>query len=231
MMRINNKGLSLIELVVSLGVMSILMALATTLILSASRFFEKQAAHTELQNEAQLITNYLTTTIMEATDMNFTITDATTGAGVFEFYEKDATTGVATGKGSQRVLHYCPDLKMLYMVSFESGTAPAIVYGDETARMYLISDEITNFKISFEYGEETDPNAVIATDPESMLAGTLDATKNYIVKNPLRVTIAFRMEHNGVTSNFEISADCRNTLDDITYIKGGATTTFKAYER
>ncbi len=230
-MRINNKGLSLIELVVSLGVMSILMALATTLMLSASKYFETQAARTELQNEAQLITNYLTTTIMEATDMNFTITDASTGAGVFEFYEKDATTGNATGKGSQRVLHFYPDMNMLYMVSFESGVAPTITYGDESARMYLISDEITSFRMSFDYGEETNPDAVVEADPDDMLAATLEDTTTYIVKNPIRVYVEFTMKHNGATSNFEISADCRNTLDDITYTKGGATTTFKAYDR
>lgn len=229
-MRVNNKGLSLIELVVSIGIMSILMTLATAMIVNASKFFEKQAAHTELQNEAQLITNYLTTTIMEATDMNFTITDITTGAGIFEFYEKDATTGVATGKGNQRVLHYNPATKALYMVSFESGVAPAIAY-DESARMYLISDEITDFKVSFDYGEETDPDAVIETDPESMIGATLEDTKKYIVKNPIRVYVNFTIEHSGVSSKFEISADCRNTLDDITYTKSGVTTTFKAYER
>ena len=38
-MRTNNKGISLIEMIVSIGVMSILMVLATTMLTNAARFF------------------------------------------------------------------------------------------------------------------------------------------------------------------------------------------------
>lgn len=242
MMRENNKGVSLIELVVSIGIMSIVLVIASAMIINASKYFEKQMASVELQNEAQIIINYLTETIMEATDMNFTVTDASTGAGVYEFYKKNEETGLATAKGSQRVLHYYYDATavspkmrhLLYMVSFDTGTAaPAISYGSDEAKMYLISDEITEFNITFDYGEEATPESIVDLTPSAGALPSIDPDeeKTYVVKNPLRVKIIFRLEHNGVGADFEITADCRNTLDDITYTKSGVTTTFKAYNR
>lgn len=245
-MRVNNKGVTLIELVVSIGLMSLIMAVATTMIVNASRYFERQAAMVEIQNEAQIITNYLTETIMEATDMNFTITDASSGAGLYEFYEKDnadPANPVATGKGNQRILQYYydpanadPNMRhMLYMISFDTGSvAPTIVPGSEDARKYLISDEVTLFNVTFDYGEETDPDTIVeptTPTPGALPEPVIDDTKNYVVKNPLKVRIIFRIEHNGVGSTFEISADCRNQLDDITYTKGGTTTIFEALNR
>ena len=74
----DNRGISLIELMVSVAIMSIVMLIATGMLTNASRFFEKQAAQVELQNEAQVITNYLSESVMEASGMEFEITDTST---------------------------------------------------------------------------------------------------------------------------------------------------------
>lgn len=228
-MKINNKGVSLIELLVSVAIMSIVMLIATAMLTNASRFFEKQSAQVELQNEAQVITNYLTESIMEASGMEFVITNSGTGAGVYRLYgtETDPTSGTAilTGKGDQRVLYYDADTFSLYMVSFNA--TDAIPDPSTYASIgFLISDEIRYFSMDVNKGEVTDPNEPTETDADGNPIVELG------VRNPITCNIKFTLAHNKVSSDFELTADCRNHLSEVSIEKdGNPAEVYKAYDR
>ncbi len=221
----DNRGISLIELMVSVAIMSIVMLIATGMLTNASRFFEKQAAQVELQNEAQVITNYLSESVMEASGMEFEITDTSTGAGVYRLYGVDAVTGDLTGKGDQRVLYYDAAATSLYMVSFSATDA----IPDPTTYAsigYLISDDIRYFYMDVDKGAVTDPNETTATEADGTPVVELG------VRNPITCSIKFTLAHNSASADFELTADCRNRLSEVLITKNGdPTEVYKAYDR
>lgn len=67
--RLDNKGVSLVELLVSIAIMGILAALVSVVLVSGTKFFRKQSAVTNLQNDSQIITTTITKALLEATDI------------------------------------------------------------------------------------------------------------------------------------------------------------------
>lgn len=212
----DNRGFSLIELVVTMGLMSIIMVLVTSMMTNAARGFELQNSKIELNNESQVIINYLSEAIMEATHFNFVIENESTGEGRYEFFETDPTTGKAIGKGDQRYLYYSGT--SLYMVTFNSGEVPPTnPIGSEADNIYLISDEITEFNILPERWKITDDS----TDPP---------TEKFVLKNQINFNITFKMVHNLATSVFEIDTSCRNRIEGMVKIQRPDGTIIHEYE-
>ena len=233
-MRMNNKGVTLIELIVGTAIMSVLMMTATGMIVGATKYFEKETAAVELQNEAQIITNHITEAVMEATAMDFTVNDEQT-EGVFKLYKEGS-------KENQRILYFTSDGTnpgSLYLVTFKDDTEPA-VYADDS---YLLSREIMDFVVEVETGIATSPEDVAGAggaDPSEGGAdpgaggadpgaggADPDEEPEMVVSNPVKLKIKFTIKHGIVTSEFEITADCRNRLDKVT-ING---TEYKALDR
>ncbi len=224
-MRLNNRGVSLIELLVSIGIMSIVMLIITAMLTNASRFFEKQSAQIDLQNEAQVITNYLTESVMEASGMEFNVTDVSTGAGIYKLYGVDSSTGSLTGKGDQRILYYDSSNTSLYIVSFdESASVPDP--STYASIGYLISDGIQYFSLDVDKGEVTDPNEPTATEADGTPIIEIG------VRNPITCKIKFRLSNGLATSDFELTVDCRNHLPEVSITQGAnPTEIYKAYDR
>lgn len=215
----NNKGVSLIELIVAIGIMSIVMLIITAMLANATRFFEKQSSQVELQNEAQVVTNYITEAIMEANGMEF---DKTIGA--YKLFTTDATTGKATGKGEKRILYYDSATTSLYVVVFDvANDIPDVSSYSRTG--YLISNQVDAFTINFAQADVQDDSTT--EDPST--GATVAPEKGVI--NPVKVEVEFRLRHNIAAADFEITADCRNHLDKVSIIDASGTTEFKAYDR
>lgn len=204
-MRINNKGVTLVELIVAVGISSILMTTITGMIVGATRYFEKQTTLVEIQNEAQIITNYLTEAVMEATAMDFTVNDEKT-EGTFKLYKEGS-------KDNQRVIYFYTDGTTpgsVYVANFKDDADPGS-YADDA---YLLSKEITEFVVELEKGEEV-------TEAPTTPAGTPDPTAPTVapteyVSNPIKVKIDFTIKRSKYSSKFSITADCRNHLDKVT---------------
>jgi len=64
--RINNKGLSLIELLVAIGISGILLLMIGTIITEGTRHFKEESIKSSLQNDLQIIENNVNKAIMEA---------------------------------------------------------------------------------------------------------------------------------------------------------------------
>lgn len=230
----NNKGFSLIELIVSIAIMSIVMVIATTMMTNASKFFERQTAEVELQNEAQIVTNYLSEALMEATAMECTAESFTESGGLLKmtgamtivlYGTKTDDAGVVSvdGKGELRVLHLTPNADgttySLYMVSFDSEDAipDASTY---TAPGFLITDNINSVVITIPYA---------TVDGEALPDGTIPTVN--CVMNPIKPKVEFVLTHTLATSNFQLEANCRNLLDKITITDSSGTNEYEAYNR
>ncbi|MDD6571018.1 MAG: prepilin-type N-terminal cleavage/methylation domain-containing protein [Thermoflexaceae bacterium] len=217
----NNKGFSLVELMVSVGIMSIVILMATAMMSNASRFFEKQTAQVELQNKAQVVTNYISEAFMEASGMDFNITDSN-NSGTYQLFTVDPTDATKSmGKGIQRILYYDYATTSLYIVSFDSEQEIPLVMANDG---YLISDEITEFEIKFAEAEVHDDTTTAPADGST--PPKIDA-----VINPVKVTVVFTMAHNTASSKFEVTADCRSHLNEVVVTDSSGTTTYKAFDR
>lgn len=219
----NNKGISLIELVVAIGIMSIVMLIITEMLVNATRFFERQSSNVELQNEAQIVTNYLTEAIMEANGMEF---DNVTG--VYKLFTTAPGAGgtdtYATGKGEKRILYYDSANTSLYVVVFN--VSDPIPDSSTFARDgYLISKQVEGFNISFAKADIMDDSTT--EDPST---GATAAPEKGVI-NPVKVDIEFRLRHNLAAANFEITADCRNHLNEVSLTDSSGTTKYTAYDR
>lgn len=67
----DNKGVSLIELLISMGIMGILAALVSVILVTGTRFFRKQSAVTNLHSDSHLITTSVTKAVLEGTQINY----------------------------------------------------------------------------------------------------------------------------------------------------------------
>lgn len=67
--KLNNKGLSLVEVLVALAIASIVATLIMSLVTSGSRFYRKQSNSIDLQNELQETSNKVADALMEATEL------------------------------------------------------------------------------------------------------------------------------------------------------------------
>lgn len=73
-----NKGISLLEVLISIAIFGIVSSMISMLLMSGMRYFRKQSAVLELQNDAQIVTSSMTTAILEGTD--FKVQTKTSGA-------------------------------------------------------------------------------------------------------------------------------------------------------
>lgn len=62
-----NRGITLIEVLVSIAIMGIVSSMISVLLMSGMKYFRKQGAVLELQNDAQLIANSMTVAVLEGT--------------------------------------------------------------------------------------------------------------------------------------------------------------------
>lgn len=65
----DNKGFSLVELLVSIAVGGIVLIVIGSFISSGTRFFNKQSDSLDIQNELQIASNRITDSLMEATSL------------------------------------------------------------------------------------------------------------------------------------------------------------------
>lgn len=96
--KLNNKGLSLIELLVALAISSVILA-AVSLLMSNGIFgYNKQTTMSTLQDDANLTMNHVVNAIMEANYIDLVQTDDGAATLTFVTHDNSDTTGIASNK-------------------------------------------------------------------------------------------------------------------------------------
>lgn len=100
-MKRNNKGFSLVELLIAIAVSSIVLSALVTLIVQAVRSYSKQTALAQVQSDADISLNQISKNILEANEIQLVKT-TNDGKSDIEFYfkiEHEETSGAAGGTG------------------------------------------------------------------------------------------------------------------------------------
>ena len=125
--RLNNLGLSLIELICTVAVFSILITGIASSVLISTRVYSKSTTDVAMQQSAQVLTNYLTNLVVDAKNVEYSV-EGTSGDKVLKVTDtNDAVTTITYTDGA------------LYIDS-DNGSG-------------LLSSNLTNFDVTNTYDE------------------------------------------------------------------------------
>lgn len=94
--KLNNEGYSLVELIVSMLVMSMVMFIAIAFINSSRNTYERISTETSLQTEAQITTNYINEIMLEALEWGLVTSSDTDTVVYYADAPDNSEIGVST---------------------------------------------------------------------------------------------------------------------------------------
>lgn len=189
----NNKGFSLIELVIAMGISSIVLLMVSIMLVRGTSIYREENDDVNMRNDYQLIRNQLDQAIMEAKSLVI----ETQGNDII-IYTGDINVDrefTAASISTEKVITYDGETNSLYISStYDAHKAPGNV----------ITDLINNFKIE------------VVNDTKTEI---VDGTEISYYANPVRVNIelALKNEKSDITSEFTINL--RNRLSKIVKYK------------
>lgn len=107
MAKLSNKGLSLIELLVSMAIMGIVSSMIAVILSSGTNYFRKQSYTIGLHNDSQLISTSMTNSILMASDCSLK-------TGVSVGSQMNCTV-FSTGGDKGKTYIYAPDSRSVYV--------------------------------------------------------------------------------------------------------------------
>ena len=207
--QLNNKGFTLIEILVALAVSGIVVVMIAALMTNGSFLFKNENSKINMQNELQMIDSFLTETILEAKalyiseDQNkiqiYTGEKDANGQLVpmeRPVYNVDATTE-APVITTERILTYAKTAEKQGVYITKS-----FVDLDSLSKGYLVSGCVTTFNVSVD-------DACKATDEDG----------NTYYKNPIVLNVEIEVSDSDKTKTQMFTYRLRNPLSNI-YING-----------
>ena len=203
--QLNNKGFTLIEILVALAVSGIVVVMIAALMTNGSFLFKSENTKINLQNELQMIDSFLTETVLEAKALYISedankvqvYTGEKDAAGQLipverPVYDADATT-VAPVITTERILTYAKsdEKRGVYITK-------SFVSVDSLSKGYLISSCVTEFDVTVD---------------DSCIA--LDDDGNTYYKNPIVLNVKVVVSDADKTKTQIFTYKLRNPLSKI----------------
>lgn len=249
--KMNNRGLSLVELIVAVSMASIVAATISALIVFAIRMYKNEGTNTEMQYELQTNINMMMDEIMSSSALvveqnsGIDIAHVNTKTDIQLPYTKYALFGnpnakiTPIGGGTEFVgfkgaifVSSAPDSEGRFKV-YMNRIAEAITPGTTiqsfaaakaaatTGTQYLLGENLTQF--------------VIEPDPENRSLDAVTDPSNPVYKNPIEVKVELRFSGKGWgTKEYNKHVDdvtyMRNKVTTSIYVKGASDSVFTEYK-
>lgn len=191
-----NKGFSLIEFLVAMGIGSIVLLMVSIILVRGTGLFRTQNDEVNMRNDYQIIRNQLDEAIMEA---KILIVEEQ-GEDIIIYtgdINRNTRELVATNKTTEKVITYDKSENSIYI----SGT-----YADHLSEGNIISDMVTGFSIKLDDCSKRVEKDSTGKDVE------------YYV-NPVRVNIRLKLEQEKSDVDYSYSVNLRNRLKEIVLYK------------
>lgn len=215
-----NKGFSLIELVVALGIGSIVLLMVSVMLVRGTGLFRSENNEVNMRNDYQILRNQLDQTLMEAKTLiiekqevaDQAVDDIVIYTGEIDLESENRSFVLSGAQTTEKVIFYDVSENSLYIANSYDALYNSALDEGKLSEGYKISDIVTDFSIDF-ISDETTTRTEIDRD---------GSTKTYYV-NPVRVSITLALENgekNDVASSFTVNL--RNRLSHIaTYKNAG----------
>ena len=182
MKRFNNKGVSLVELLVAVAVGAIVLSALTMLVTQGTKSYKTQVATAQLQNDANITLNQLEEAVMEATQVTVEIETNADGTEI-------ADSNTVYLKLSESVVYiYDTSNKTLYLAK------------DKTSDKSVVCENVAGFNVklaksSFKTKDDGTGNMVVSD-----------------LSNPVRIQIDLVVAKDGQSRDASRYVSLRNTL-------------------
>lgn len=216
--RMNNKGFSLVEVLVALAVSSVVIVMIGALMSNGSFLFKNENNKINLQNELQIVDSFVSETMLEAKALNI--------VAWYDNVARTSTTRIYTGDVDTTSFALLPVAPTNYYENKEHATEkPTIsterlltfVHAGEKQGLYISQKFATVGKISkgqMISGAVTKFEVGIDSSCESK-----DKDGNFCYKNPIVLIVTVEVKDGDKTKKEQYLYSLRNKLEEI-YIYG-----------
>lgn len=193
-MKQNNKGISLVELLVAIAVSGIILVMIGVVITEGTKHFKEESIRASLQNELQMVNSQLTQTIMEASML-----DIVNGSDkiIYTGEISSVDNELLIVNGTEKIITVKNN--NLYITNFNDTDGTKLTSG------YSVSSNVEDFQISIDEGclveNETDSDGNLIED---------------YYTNPLIIKINISLKKSDITVNGEMSVRLRNDISQVT---------------
>jgi len=197
--KLNDKGFSLVELLVAMAIAAIVSTLIISMMISSTSMFKNENEQIDLQNELKIVQNQLTEKFMEAKAINVVNSgdDVRIYTGEIDINTNKLLVESEAGKHTECVITYTDG--KLYLTG---------KYMDSIPDGYLLSENVLDFDID------------IATVPgeEEMIVKNEDnsysTVTRYFYDNPISIKLTLKIGTEKENKTDELVLKIRNKIDD-----------------
>ncbi len=195
----DNKGFSLIELLVTIAISGIVLLMISFMLVQGTNLFKSENEEIDIQNEVQIVRNQLSEAIMGAKSL--VIVDAGEDLVIYtgsvdesnnRLVAETSGAGGVSAVTTERIITYDKSEQKLYISS---------AYASATAEGNLLSEWVTDMNISID-------------DKCKKVSGTGDDEEIYYV-NPLSVKVDITLAYGKEESDVNIDVRVRNVLKEL----------------
>lgn len=198
--KINNKGFSIMELIVCLAISGFVILAAYSLVMVGTKSYDTNSKTTSLQQEVSYTNNLIGEAIRSAVQEQtkiITYTDATTNEVKAVEIHTDVTNN------DSKVICYNAVEKKLYV--YKQGELPYTAAPEE----HLITEYVTDFKADFVFSDKVEDEEKVKTDATQEMHTSGNNIKIISAySNLVKITITF--EYKGKTDKSEVIYQIRN---------------------
>lgn len=199
-----NKGFTLIELVVAMGVGSIVLLMVSVMLVRGTSLFHEENDEVNVRNDYQIIRNQLDQALMEAKVLIIEEQGNDEDKDIIIYtgeLDKSTREFSAVSKTTEKIITYDIDKKTLYISSS---------YAEHKSEGNMISDTVEKFDIKL--------------DPTCAKKETVAGVEVTYYVNPLRVNITLELLHKKSDISSKYTVNLRNKIKEtVKYITAGET--------
>lgn len=210
----NNRGISLVELLVALAIGSIAVSAVVVLLSQGVKGYTKQTIATQLQDDANITMNNISDAIMEAKCVD--VSNPVSSMVGTPVYNLNFATN--SDVGLEKVFIYNPANKVLYV-----GTAKVDDDGNTDYTEYdnssILCKNVDSFKVEIIQKSVKLKSHTVGAQTGDQIVG---------ISNPVQIKISLRLKYNDAVREITRVASVRNDLGNIT-VAGKVVTDYNFY--
>lgn len=216
--KLNNEGLTLVELIVAVAIAAIVSLLIATMMVNGTSMFGRESRTIDLQNDLQVIQNQLTEKLMEAKSITVVRSgdDVRIYTGPVNYESNKLIAETGGGKYTDCIITYKD--KKLYITS---------TYMEDIPEGYLLSNYVTDFDLKIATEQESEVKEIVHSN------GTTEEKTVYYYEGPISVELQMKIG-NGIDDNEKnanVKVKIRNEIETYDeYSVGGINDKLNNYE-